>query len=460
MIPTNGRHQRRRPAWPVALGAMVVTVVLVVGIIAYAAKPDVPRGQAMTAAPTEPAPVLEAPPSLEEWPRWGITHTEFSADNEGSDVTEAASHMLSRVPMLQNQHIMGWGAGNPEPAPGKNDFRDLDRRVRLMAGSEAVPIITLCCAPDWMKGGSSGRTDWTQLETAPRREHFDDYAKLAVTVAKRYPTVKHFMVWNELKGFWNTPQNRWDIEGYTELYNKVYAALKAVDKDIKVGGPYVSVGSTTVPERGAEIQGPWGSIVQRDLEAVRYWIENKDGADFIVVDGASVTKEAGAFPDEFTALGKFGALTRWLQERSGNLPVWWAEWYVEPNNSDWEEDRRIAVHTAAMMEFATSGVTTSLFWNPQRKSIDANQACPGCLWHPTTGVEMPMAGIMSGFTKWFPLGVTLETVTSSNTQVRVLAQERQLVMVNTTNAPATTVVDGKEFQLRPYEVRWSDRTGA
>lgn len=167
--------------------------------------------------------------------------------------------MLSRVPMLQNQHIMGWGAGNPEPAPGRNDFRDLDRRIRFMSGSQALPIITLCCSPDWMKGGSSGRTDWTQLETAPRREHFDDYAKLAATVARRYPTVKHFMVWNELKGFWNTPQNRWDIEGYTELYNKVYDALKAVDKDIKVGGPYVSVGSTTVPERGAEIQGRGGA---------------------------------------------------------------------------------------------------------------------------------------------------------------------------------------------------------
>ncbi|GAA3412998.1 GH39 family glycosyl hydrolase [Streptosporangium vulgare] len=437
-----------------------MTAALVVGIIAYAAKPDVPRGQTMTMAPTEAAPVLEAPPAVHEWPRWGITHTEFSADNEGGEVAEAASHMLSRVPMLQNQHIMGWGAGNPEPAPGKNDFRDLDRRIRFMAGSQSIPIITLCCSPDWMKGGSSGRTDWTQLETAPRPEHFDDYARLAATVARRYPTVKHFMVWNELKGFWNTAQNRWDIEGYTEFYNKVYDALKAVDKEIKVGGPYVSVGSTSTPEPGAEIQGPWGSIVQRDLEAVEYWIENKKGADFIVVDGASVTKEAGAFPDEFTALGKFGALTRWLRDKSGDLPVWWAEWYVEPINSDWEEDRRIAVHAAAMMEFATSGVTTSLFWNPQRRSTGDDQACPGCLWHPTTGAEMPMAGIMSGFTKWFPLGIPLEPVTSSNTRVRVLAQERQLVMVNTTAADATTVVDGKQFQLKPYEVRWSERGGA
>ncbi|GAA2876331.1 hypothetical protein GCM10010517_37470 [Streptosporangium fragile] len=427
-----------------------------------AVKPDIPRGQVATIPPPQAAPVLEPPPSVDEWPRWGITHTEFSADNSGGEISDAAAHVLSRVPMLQNQHIMGWGASNPEPEPGKNDFRDLDRRIQFMARSKAIPIVTLCCAPDWMKGGTSGRTDWTQLETAPRREHFDDYAKLAATVAKRYPTVKHYMVWNELKGFWNQAQNRWDIEGYTELYNKVYDALKAVNKDIKVGGPYVSVGSSsTANGRTSEIQGPWGIVDQRDLDAVSYWIKNKKGADFIIVDGASVTKEAGAYPDEFTALGKFGAITKWLREKSGDLPVWWAEWYVEPNSRDWAEDRRIAVQTAAMMEFASSGATTSLYWSPQRKDTGGDQEeCQGCLWHPSSGAELPMAGIMSGFVKWFPADVKLETVTSSDPKVRVLAQARQLVMVNTTNAAVTTTVDGKQFQLKPYEVKWSARDGA
>ena len=49
--------------------------------------------------------------------------------------------------------------------------------------------------------------------------------------AKRYPNVKHYMVWNEFKGFWDPANNRWDAEGYTELYNEIYVALKAVDKD-------------------------------------------------------------------------------------------------------------------------------------------------------------------------------------------------------------------------------------
>ena len=68
-----------------------------------------------------------------------------------------------------------------------------------------------------------------------------------------------------------------------------------------------------------------------------------------------------------------------------------------------------------------------------------------------------MAGILSGFTKWFPAGITLEKVTSSDPKVRVLAQEGQLVMVNTSNASVSTTVDGRAFTLKPYEIQWSAR---
>ena len=403
----------------------------------------------------QPPPVLPAPPAPENWPRWGVTHTQFSADNEPRDVAQTASHLLSRVPILQNQHIMGWGAGNPEPSPGQYDWRDLDRRMKLMAKSEAIPVITLCCAPDWMKGGEEGRTNWNNNPiVAPRREHFDDYAKLAATVARRYPNVKHYMVWNEFKGFWNAQTNRWDAEGYTELYNKVYAALKKVDPDIKVGGPYVPLESTSKQTR-SELAGPWGSIDQRALDAIRYWIQKKHGADFIVVDGASMTTDKDNVPDDFAAAGKFSAVTEWLKRESDDMPVWWAEWYNEPEKSGWNEKKRTAVQAATMMEFATSGVTTALYWSPQRPE----KTCPGCLWTPEEGKELPMAGLISGFTRWFPSGIKLDTVTVSDPRVKAIAQPRQVVMVNTSNSGLTVTVDGKQYGMGPYEIRWSDRTG-
>ncbi|MER6000971.1 xylan 1,4-beta-xylosidase [Nonomuraea angiospora] len=461
MIPTDGRHARRRSPWPLALGAGVLAVVLVAGIMVYASMRSQSRSvfkgeDVATTLPSEPAPQLEQPPALDNWPRWGVTHTQYSADNEPPQVVEEARGVLGRVPMLQNQHIMGWGVGNPEPSPGQFNFRDLDRRLKFMASSRAVPVITLCCAPDWMKGGQAGRTDWSKNHTvAPKREHFDDYAKLAATVAKQYPTVKHYMVWNEFKGFWDPSTNRWDAEGYTELYNKVYAALKKVNKDIQVGGPYIPI-ETNSKGGPSELSGPWGTVDQRALDAITYWLEHKKGADFVVVDGASMTNDRGNVPDDFAAQAKFAAITTWLRQQSKDLPVWWAEWYVEPENSGWSEAKRTAVQATALMEFAKSGVTTALYWNPQQKS---EGDCAGCLWSPKVGGEMPMAGLLSGFTKWFPSGVRVEPVTTSDPKIKAIGQERQVVMVNTSDREVTATVDGRQVTLKPHEIKWSGRGG-
>src|SRR5690606_473294 len=290
-------------------------------------------GEIASTAPDEPAPTLPPPPELDAWPRWGVTHTQYSADNESSEMQGQARRLLGRVSMMQNQHIMGWGAGNPEPSPGQYNFTDLNRRLTFMSSSQAVPVITLCCAPDWMKGGQAGRTDWSKNPTvAVRPEHFDDYAKLAARVAQQYPTVEHHMAWNESTGFWKESAHRWDSEGYTEMYNKVYDALKKVNPNIKVGGPYVPIESTKA-DRPSELKGPYGTVDQRALDAIEYWIKHKKGADFIVVDGATVTTDGGNVPDDFAATAKFSAITEWLKQKSGGLPVWWAEWYVEPENS-------------------------------------------------------------------------------------------------------------------------------
>ncbi|MGA4991629.1 GH39 family glycosyl hydrolase [Nonomuraea bangladeshensis] len=463
MIPTDGRHARRRSPWPIAVGAGILAVILVAGIMVYASMRSKSRegfsgSDVATAQPEAPAPTLAAPPQLDAWPRWGVTHTQYSADNEPEEVAEQAKGVLGRVPMLQNQHIMGWGVGNPEPSPGRFNFRDLDRRLTFMSSSRAVPVITLCCAPDWMKGGQPGRTDWSKNHTvAPEPEHFDDFAALAARVAKQYPTVKHYMVWNEFKGFWDPTTNKWDARGYTEMYNKVYDALKKVDKDIQVGGPYMSIGNSASPDARSELSGPWGTVDQRALDAIRYWMQHKKGADFIVVDGASMANDKGNVPDDFAALGKFSAITGWLRQQSGDLPVWWAEWYVEPENSGWSEDKRTAVQAAALMEFARSGVTTALYWNPQQKD---EGECPGCLWSPKVGGELPMAGLLSGFTRWFPNGTQLTDVQSSDPRVKALGQERQVVMVNTTGEQLTATVDGRQVSFAPYEIKWAGRGGA
>ncbi|MFG2476926.1 xylan 1,4-beta-xylosidase [Streptomyces fagopyri] len=404
---------------------------------------------------------------------WGFTHTQFSAD-EGSDAaTERVEGLLEKRSLPQNQHIMGWGAGNPEPSRGRYDFTEMDRRIDFVRRSGGTPIVTLCCSPDWMKGGRAGadHTDWSQasLETAPDRAHFKDFAELAATVAKRYPDVRHFIVWNEFKGFWNNAEGRWDYEGYTELYNLVYKALKKVDKDIMVGGPYLVMDSFDPRQKenaSTTVKGTWGAMDQRVLDAFDYWNTHKAGADFVVVDGSSYTKDDDALPDEFAATGKLTAVSEWVRARTHGLPLWWAEYYVEPadGNDDrkgWSETHRVAVQAAGLIAMARGGATSGFYWNPEEEK---GSGCAGCLWTPTDGAAggaaLPMFDLVSRFDTAFGPGARYETVSVAPDDVpnvRVLATDKAVLVVNTQDRPISAQVDGRRFTMGAYGVKWLTR---
>jgi hypothetical protein len=137
----------------------------------------------------------------------GVTHTQKSLDESGSDpeARRRGIEILSAdAAIWQNHHLMGFGTSNPEPEPGEYDWDTLDQRMRLTEQTGQRTMLTLCCAPDWMKGGEEGETDWDELEEAPLPEHFDDFARLAAEAVTRYPQIERVMVWNELKGFWQT----------------------------------------------------------------------------------------------------------------------------------------------------------------------------------------------------------------------------------------------------------------
>ena len=107
-----------------------------------------------------------------------------------------------------------------------------------------------------------GYTLLTLIATAPLAQHYLDYATLSAAVAKAFPQVKYFVVWNELKGFWNPTSQVTDVAGYTAMYNATYQAVKAVRPDALVGGPYVSVHSLAgpAPSTVPTPSGPWGHL--------------------------------------------------------------------------------------------------------------------------------------------------------------------------------------------------------
>ncbi|GAT82093.1 xylan 1,4-beta-xylosidase [Streptomyces sp. F-3] len=471
-----------RQGWITGAGWWRLTALLGVGAVAVAllvALLSTPPGGASTEGTTRDGDAVHGTPvhrpgADKPYVGWGFTHTQFSADVGSATATDRVRKRLAKDGGLpQNQAIMGWGADNPEPVKGHYDFEALDRRIDFIRASGGIPVITLCCAPDWMKGGRPGvdNTDWSQsaLETAPLPEHYKDFAALSATVAKRYPDVRHFIVWNEFKGFWNDAEGRWDYEGYTKLYNLVYTALKKVNPKNMVGGPYLVMDSVD-PQKDANastaLRGPWGAMDQRVLDAFAYWNRHKAGADFVVVDGSSyTTKDDELLPDEFAATDKFTAVGRWVRQQTPGLPLWWAEYYVEPadRNDDrkrWSEPHRVAVQAAGLIAIAKGGATSGFYWNPQKRKGD----CPGCLWTPTEssdgGRELPLYGLLSRFHREFPPGTAYRTVSVAPDDVpnvRVLASDRTVLVVNTLDRPISAKVDGRRFDMKAYEVKWLRR---
>lgn len=311
----------------------------------------------------------------------GVTHGQYSADAWGDPVAVAHAKSILRTSFpIQNQHVMGFGVPNPEPTPGVYNFASLDKRVALMRETGARPVLTLCCSPDWMKGGAPGTTDWSKIETAPIEQHFDDFAALAATIARRYPDVHDFLVWNEMKSFFDASTNRWDYEHYTELYNKVYDALKAVNPAIRVGGPYITMNSwqdRSEASHPSEVSGPWGVLDQRSLDVLTYWLANAHGADYVVVDGSIANRADDSMPT-IANVAKLEAVDHWLRSRT-TLPIFWSEVDLGPLEANNDADTG-ALLSAALGALARSDTSIVLLWQPQATKT----SCQLCMWTDTT----------------------------------------------------------------------------
>ncbi|HEX4978704.1 MAG TPA: hypothetical protein VFV35_01445 [Acidimicrobiales bacterium] len=388
----------------------------------------------------------------------GVTHTQYSLDAWGDPAAVSAGRsLLAAAPLQQNQHIMGWGALNPEPSPGVYDWKTLDARVGLMVATTATPTITFAGAPDWMKGGTAGATDWSKLEVAPLPEFYDDFAHLAATVAQRYPQVRRFQVWNELKGFHDPTTNRWDAAAYTDMYNQVHDAVTSVRPDAVIGGPYVVIDSWGTASAGgfpSSLYGPWGIIDQRSLDVVTYWLANSRGGDFLSVDAKSSTRDKGLLGSPFEAIQKFVTATDWLRARTG-LPIVWSEWYPIATSSDVAEQS--AVLAEGLAAVATAGASGVLLWGPQCVA----PATSGCLFTDTRvaggGVKTRLYDVTVAFARSFGPGAAFRSTSVSSPSVRVLATPATLLLVNKTAAKVAISGVKGVTALAPYEVRFVAR---
>jgi hypothetical protein len=357
-------------------------------------------------------------------PTWGMVHTQYTTGN-----TAQARAAFTTQPIAQEQFIMGWGTLNPEPSPGSYNWQSMDSRARLIRDLGGQFVIGLCAAPDWMKGGAAGQTDWTKIAVAPVPEHYGDFATLSAAVAQRYPDARYFLVWNEMKGMFNRDLHRWNYEGYTDLYNQVWDAIKAVRPDAQVGGPYVvadiyPVGRGPAP---SNVSGRWGMADQRSLDVITYWLAHKRGADFVCLDGTSTNKATKTMiGGPYVATASYYDIVSWVRAQT-DLPVLWAEARVEPPNSGWTEAQRTAVLSHALLCLARAGAV-GLHWARAPGQ-------PGGLLAGSTGTATQLLQVIQFLARHFPPG-TIPTFTASGS-VQAIQSPTGIMAVDTATDTVT-----------------------
>src|SRR6266516_7630542 len=370
----------------------------------------------------------------------------YSGPQFNAGAVASAYRVLSSIPgMYEDTSIMDWGLPDPEPRPGSFDFSAIASRIKLITSTGGTPVVTLSAAPDWMKNGTSPND-------APTPDHYQDFATLAAKIAQSFPQVKYFVVWNELKGFWDKAAKDWKIQGYTAMYNDVYMAIKRVRPDAQVGGPYVSTPPHAKAKAGTRPytpHGAWGYLDSRDLTAIQYWLAHKAGADFIAVDGRDYPR-TGPITDALTATEKYVAVDRWLR-RQTRLPIWWMESHIQPFNSGWSESQAAAIRIAALVQLASSGARVAMQWQPQQ---GGGRLSDEGLW---TATDSPGGGKPTVLAKILPrvllaLCPPVSVVAGQSPGVLVARGRGGTIATNTTARSAIAKVSGLSVPLGPGEV--------
>lgn len=385
----------------------------------------------------------------------GVTHNQHSLDPWGDPAAVARGwRLLDRAVTFHNQHIYGWGTRNPNPAPGVFDWKSLDRRMAGIRASGGTPVITLCCAPDWMT--ALGTPTSTYPNVPPTEANHAAFAELARQVARRYPYVKHYLVWNEMKGFWDHAANNWDFAAYTRMYNAVHDALKSVDRSIRVGGPYLVIEGTGSRSLGKTGYGTAAPITERNREVLSHWLARSRGADFLAVDRKTVSNSHDRHDytraQQLSFTRWFGETTRQLRALT-DLPVWYAEdYFVDDGGLRFQ-----AAGLAAMLrEHVLSGAAVSLRWGPQGRDEPGGRA--QSLFSDTRsangGRPYPAYRVYRAFHRHFGRGARLWRARSTAPgRVDVLASRSATLLINRRAAPVQVRIGPRSVRLGRYGVR-------
>ena len=343
------------------------------------------------------------------------------------------------------------------------------------------------------------------VEVAPHPDHYRDFAQLSRAVARRYSPlgVRNYIVWSEVKGFWNRDIQNWDFVEFTKLYNAVYDEIKDFDSSLNVGGPYFVVAGTgsegmpdpvagTVPSQHARKM----PIIDRDVEFFEYWVKNKRGTDFLALD-RKVAQQQDPWrytrDQEMSLTPLFGQVTTDLlalydqfEREMGNTnptlpPVWWVETYFR---CDTDEQYMAAGLASMLLHQLNAGSAVSLRWSAERQPDKSPDMCdPNVvtdpnklagnksgqlqnLWTSTEfaggGQALPPFYVYRDFHEHFGVDNRIvDSTVSRNGQpvpeLEAVASNTATMIVNKADATVEVFIGGETITLDRYEVRFVPR---
>lgn len=350
---------------------------------------------------------LDGPATISQF-RPGISQIDLHLRTDvgnNPDAVAAARVSFKDVATFANQHFMAWGVNDPWPNPPSSgsleptQWATMDAQMNVLAQIDpAMPrVLTLAIAPWWMKGqlqanGTTKLITPEDLEAANGEwaadmymyrvldNQMDNWCLLVQRAAEKYMrapyNVRHFQVWNELKGYFNPGTNNWDMadnpgtpaasppsakHGYSYFYRRTVGALQAARdslaangvvnipwSEIKIGGPYMVMDSGNVSgalsHPSSTVNGSWGVLDSRALNGLATWVQATRTAnvkrDFIVVDGGNKHKfvsNQNQDQDPFRRAEKLAAVNQAIRNLftapDTPIPIWWAETYYTTYNS-------------------------------------------------------------------------------------------------------------------------------
>ncbi len=391
------------------------------------AKIDTPPPVPPAPAPVPPAPTPPAPTppdaSVALDMRVGMSAIQTDTNALLSQVQAGMSRSLA----FCNVHQHGWGlnGARTNPSPGVYSWAAMDARMKWASPAGVEPVVTFCGAPLWMRQGN-----WTGLPISsgdltstgaydysfPHPDHWDHFAAFAAAQAQRYPNVKIFQFWNEMKGLWWSAQNRWWYEGYLDLYRLTTAAIFKVRPDAIVVGPYPVFNI----RGGASSWNTADSLVghgvdKRDADVLRRWlIAQPDHRHHLSVDLKNSTRDG-----IYTDTDRFSVIRKSLDYLNAHIPIWEpdktgtprriivSEWYARTaSDSTASENERLAMMTWSLVHTALASTTRGidvLLW--QMLEPDPGHAHPLGMFRPD-GTSTKLVDVLAWFKANIPGRVT------------------------------------------------------